>query len=125
MKIKMTSVFVKDPNEAFKFYTEILGFKKLLHMPEASLAIVVSPEEENGTSLLLEPNGNPIAKEYQQKIFESNLPVIVFGSENVIAEFERLKSLGVKFVQEPISNEWGTTAVFEDTCGNLIQIHQD
>lgn len=125
MKIKMTGVFVHDPVKAFKFYTEILGFKELLFMPEAQLAIVVSPEDEKGTSLLLEPNQNPIALQYQKGIYDSNLPVIVFGSDDVKSEYKRLKELGVKFVQEPVTNEWGTTAIFDDTCGNLIQIHQD
>ncbi|MDX1283982.1 MAG: VOC family protein [Draconibacterium sp.] len=125
MRIKMTSVFVDNPNKALNFYTEILGFKTLMHMPEYNLAIVVSPEDENGTSLLLEPNQNPIAKKYHEDIYKENLPVIVFGSKNVQKEFEELSKKGVKFTQEPITNEWGITAIFDDTFGNLIQIHQD
>jgi len=125
MKIKMTGIYVEDPVSAFKFYTEILGFKKLMYMPEAHLAIVVSPEDENGTALLLEPNGNPIAKDYQEKVSKAKLPVIVFGVENVQKEYERLRKLGVQFINKPETNEWGTSAVFDDTCGNYIQIHQD
>jgi predicted enzyme related to lactoylglutathione lyase len=125
MKIKMASILVNDPNEAFKFYTEVLGFAKLVHMPEANLAIVVSPEEPNGTGLLLEPNDNPIAKPFQQGIFDQGLPIITFGVNDVRQEYERLKALGVVFTQEPTTTEWGTTAVFNDTCGNLIQLHQD
>ena len=125
MKIKMTSIYVSDPNKAIKFYTEILGFKKLMHIPESDLAIVVSEEDENGTALLLEPNGNPLAYEYQEKVYNAGLPIIVFGSEDVKGEFKRLINLGVKFKQEPVTSEWGTTAIIDDTFGNLIQIHQD
>ena len=125
MKIKMTGIFVEDPISAFKFYTEILGFKKLIYMPEAYLAIVVSPEDEKGTALLLEPNSNPIAKTYQENVAAEKLPVIVFGVENVQKEYERLIELGVQLINKPETNEWGTTAVFDDTCGNFIQIHQD
>ena len=124
MKIKLTSVFVDDPNKAFKFYTEVLGFVKLLHVPEAFLAIVVSPEEPNGTALLLEPNGNPLAKTYQEGAYKAGLPVIVFGTEDIHQEYDRLKKLGVAFRSEPIKTEWGIQNLFEDTCGNLIQLHQ-
>ncbi len=125
MKIKLTSVFVDDPNKAFKFYTEVLGFVKKLYIPEAYLAIVVSPEAPEGTALLLEPNGNPIAKTYQEGIYNAGLPVIVFGVNDIHKEYERLKKLGVVFRKEPKKTEWGTETVFEDTCGNLIQLHQD
>lgn len=125
MKIKMTSVFVEDPIKAFKFYTEVLGFVEKLYMPEAYLAIVASPEDPDGTGLLLEPNQHPVAKAYQEGIFNAGLPVIVFGVDDVQSEYERLKNLGVTFKKEPKTNEWGTEAVFEDTCGNYIQIHQD
>jgi len=124
MKIKLTSVFVNDPNKAFKFYTEVLGFVKKLHVPEAYLAIVVSPEEPEGTALLLEPNSNPIAKTYQEALYQAGLPPIVFGVEDIQKEYERLKNLGVVFRKEPTKTEWGTETVFEDTCGNLIQLHQ-
>jgi predicted enzyme related to lactoylglutathione lyase len=113
MKIKLTSIYVKDPIEAFKFYTEILRFKELMYMPNAKLAIVVSPEEPQGTALLLEPNSNTAVKSYQETI------------DDVQKEFERLKSLGVTFKEEPTNNEWGIEAVFDDTCGNYIKIHQD
>ena len=123
MKIAMTSVFVNSPEKAFKFYTEIFGFIEMMYVPEANLAIVVSPEDPSGTALLLEPNDNPIAKTYQEAIYKQGLPVIVFGSEDVHQEYERLKKLGVVFTQEPITNPYGTEAVFEDTCGNLIKIY--
>lgn len=124
MKIALTSVPVKSPVEAFKFYTEILGFVKKLYMPEANVAIVVSPEEPDGTALLLEPNANPIAKTFHEALYKAELPPIVFGVEDIQKESERLKKLGVVFRQEPTKTEWGTQALFEDTCGNLIQLHQ-
>src|SRR4051794_23953195 len=124
MKIALTSVFVDDPTKAFKFYTEVLGFAERLYIPDAWLAIVVSPEEPDGTGLLLEPNSNPIAKDYQTALYGNGLPVIVFGVDDVQKEYERLKGLGVAFFQEPTKSDYGTQAVFDDTCGNLIQIHQ-
>ncbi len=124
MKIALTSVFVNSPAEAFKFYTEVLGYVKKLFIPEAALAIVVSQDQPDGTALLLEPNNNPIAKTYQEAIYKSGLPVIVFGTEDIQKDYERLKKLGVVFRKEPTKSEWGTETIFEDTCGNLIQLHQ-
>jgi predicted enzyme related to lactoylglutathione lyase len=124
MKIAMTSVFVDSPTKAFKFYTEVLGFVERLYIPEAQLAIVASPEEPYGTGLLLEPNDNPIAKTYQEGVYRAELPVIVFGAADVQKEYERLKELGVVFRKPPTQTEAGIETVFEDTCGNLIQIFQ-
>jgi predicted enzyme related to lactoylglutathione lyase len=124
MKIALTSLIVNNPIEAYTFYTEILGFAKRMYMPEANLAIIVSPEEPNGTGLLLEPNDNPISKTFQEALYQQGLPAIVFGVEDLQKEFERLKKLGVVFRKQPTKSEWGFAAVFEDTCGNLIQIHQ-
>ena len=124
MKIALTSVFVHDPIEAFKFYTEVLGFTSKMYMPEANLAIVASPADPDGTGLLLEPNDNPIAKTYQQAIYKAGIPVIVFSADDIQLEYERLKERGVIFKKAPTKTEWGTEAIFEDTCGNLIQIHK-
>ena len=124
MKIALTSVFVDDPNKAFTFYTEVLGFVKKMYVPEANLAIVVSPEEPDGTVLLLEPNGNLGAKAFQEGIYKAGFPIIVFGTDDIQKEYERLKSKGVVFRGEPTKTEWGTQVLFEDTCGNLVQIHQ-
>lgn len=124
MKILLTNVFVNNPIEAFKFYTEVLGFNKRLYMPEGNLAIVASPEEPDGTGLLLEPNDNPIAKTYQDAIYKAGLPVIVFGVDDIRQEYERLKKLGVVFKKEPTKTDWGTEAVFDDRCGNFIQLAQ-
>jgi len=124
MKISLTSVIVDDPAKAFKFYTEVLGFIQRMYIPEAQLAIVASPEEPDGTGLLLEPSGNPLAKTFQAGLYQAGLPAIVFGAGDVQREFERLKKLGVTFKSEPTKTEWGTQALFDDTCGNLIQLHQ-
>jgi predicted enzyme related to lactoylglutathione lyase len=125
MKIKLVSIPVNDPIAAHKFYTEILDFVSIMFMPEAQLAIVASPEDPKGTGLLLEPNGNPVSKAFQEGVYKLNLPVIIFGVDDVQAEYEKLKGRGIIFRQEPTTNEWGRQAIFEDTFGNLIQIHQD
>jgi len=124
MKITLTSVFVKSPAEALKFYTGTLGFIEKMYVPEFNLAIVVSPEEPDGTQLLLEPNDHPLAKAYQEGLYEEGIPVIVFGVEDIQKEYKRLKKLGVVFKKEPTENEWGIEAVFDDTCGNYIKLYQ-
>lgn len=121
----MTGIFVEDPNEALKIYTEKLNFKVHTHMPEMKLAIVVSPEDENGTTLLLEPQGDGFAKDYKDKIYSMGMPYMIMGVDDVQKEYERLLSHDIKFKKEPYTDDWGTSAVFEDGCGNYIQIHQD
>lgn len=124
MKILMTSVFVDAPEKAFAFYTGILGFVEKMYIPDAQIAIVVSPEDPEGTSLLLEPRGDGFASTYQKQLFDAGLPAIVFGVDDIQKEYARLKELGVVFRSEPVKTEWGTQVIFEDTCGNLIQLHQ-
>jgi len=124
MKITLTGVSVNDPIAAFKFYTETLGFIEKIYVPDAMLAIVASPEDPDGTQLLLEPNNSPFVKSYQEEVYKAGLPVIVFGVDNIETEFNRLKNLGVKFVKEPTTMDWGIEAIFDDTCGNLIQLYQ-
>jgi predicted enzyme related to lactoylglutathione lyase len=124
MKIGLVSLIVDDPIKAFKFYTEKLGFIERMYMPEMLLAIVASPEEPDGSGLLLEPNNNPLAKTFQEGVYAAGLPLIVFGVEDLQKEYERLTALGVTFRQEPTQTEWGKQALIEDTCGNLIQLHQ-
>jgi predicted enzyme related to lactoylglutathione lyase len=124
MKIGMTSVFVDDPVRAFKFYTETLGFAKKVFMPEALLAIVVSTEDPDGTSLMLEPNDNPIARNYQEGLYNAGIPVIVFTAPDVQKEYERLLNAGVKFRNVPTKTQYGTDALFEDGFGNIIQLYQ-
>ena len=124
MKIKLVSIPVNDPIAAHKFYTETLGFISRMFLPESWIAIVASPEEKDGTGLLLEPNHNPISKTFQTGVYKAGLPIIIFGVDDIQGEYERLKKSGVVFRKEPTKTEWGIEAIFEDTCGNLIQIHQ-
>lgn len=124
MKISLVSVFVNNPLEAFKFYTEKLGFIKKMYMPEMYLAIVASPEDPDGTSILLEPNNNLGAKEFQEGIYKAGLPVIIFAVGDIYKEYKRLKNLGIKFKKEPAKTDWGIEAIFDDTCGNYIQLVQ-
>jgi predicted enzyme related to lactoylglutathione lyase len=124
IKIALTSVFVPDPNKAHAFYTEKLGFVSKLHMPEHQVAIVVSAADPDGTALLLEPNGNLGADTFQKAVYDANLPIIVFGTEDIEAEYKRLQNLGVDFRSGPTKTDYGIEAVFEDTCGNLIQLTQ-
>jgi predicted enzyme related to lactoylglutathione lyase len=125
MKIALTSVSVVDPLKAFKFYTDVLGFQEKLYLPDMYLAIVVAPDEPEGTALLLEPRGNLGSKEFFEGIYNANLPVIIFGTKDIEADYERLKAKGVVFRKPPTKTEWGTETLFEDTCGNLIQLHQE
>ena len=127
MKIIYTSLFVNDQDKALKFYTETLGFVKKSDITagEYRWLTVVSPDDQNGTELVLEPNDNPTAKTYQKAIFEQSIPATSFGVSDIRREYERMKKLGVKFTMEPTEiMEHVTIAVFDDTCGNLIQIQQ-
>ncbi|MEU9140967.1 VOC family protein [Streptomyces sp. NPDC048404] len=125
MKIHLTSVFVDDQAKAEHFYTEILGFVKKHDIPcgeEARWLTVVSPDEPGGTELLLEPAGHPAVKPYRDALVKDGIPLAQFAVNDVEAEHERLIALGVHFTQEPLAMGPVTTAVFDDTCGNLIQI---
>lgn len=124
MKISLVSIPVNNPLEAFKFYTEVLGFAEKMYLPDAYIAIVVSPEQPEGTTLLLEPNHHPVSKAFQEGVYQLGLPIIIFGTDDVQKEYERLKEKGVVFKKPPTQTEWGTEAIFDDTCGNFIQIHQ-
>ena len=126
MRITHSSVFVNDQDEALKFYTETLGFVKKHDVPvgEFKWLTVVSPDDPDGTELLLEPNDNPVAQEFQKGIFDQGIPATAFSVADIRAEYERLKLLGVAFTMEPTELPNVTIAVFDDTCGNLIQIMQ-
>ena len=127
MKIIYTKIFVNDQDKALKFYTETLGFVKKSDITAGGYRwlTVVSPDDQNGTELILELNDNPAAKTYQKAIFEQSIPATNFGVSDVRAEHERLKKLGVKFTMEPTEVMKNVTiAVLDDTCGNLIQIQQ-
>ncbi|MCY9784614.1 VOC family protein [Nocardiopsis sp. EMB25] len=127
MRIHLSSVFVDDQDKALRFYTEVLGFVKKHEVPlgEDRWLTVVSPEDRDGTELLLEPSGHPAVKPFREALVSDGIPYTQFAVDDVRAEFERLRTLGVRFTQEPVEMGPVTTAVFDDTCGNLIQIiHQ-
>jgi len=126
IRIKLTSVFVDDQDKALKFYTEVLGFVKKRDIPvgKAKWLTVVSPAEPDGPELLLEPSDNPATKTFKKAIFEQGIPFTAFAVDDVRKEYERMKSLGVVFRTEPMKMGGTTIAVFEDTCGNLIQLFQ-
>lgn len=126
MRISLTTVLVADQDTALGFYTEKLGFVKRVDIPmgEFRWLTVVSPEDPEGTQLVLEPNANPVAATYQHALYESGIPLTSFEVPDVKEEFERLRSNGVEFHTPPTEAGDTTIAVFEDTCGNLIQIHE-
>ena len=124
MRINVTSVLVDDQDKALAFYTDVLGFLKKTDIPlgDAKWLTVVSPDAPDGVELLLEPDGHPAARPFKAALVEDGIPFTSFAVDNVQAEYERLTSLGVTFTQAPTPMGPVTTAVFDDTCGNLIQI---
>ena len=128
MRIHLASIFVDDQAKALRFYTEILGFEKKHEFPvgDYSWLTLVSPSEPNGTQLLLEPDAHPAVRPFKDALVDDGIPFTSFAVDDVHAEHERLSALGVRFIQEPTDLGPATTAVFEDTCGNLIAIvHQN
>jgi catechol 2,3-dioxygenase-like lactoylglutathione lyase family enzyme len=121
----MCSIHVQDPAEAHSFYTGTLGFETLMAMPEYNLFIVKDPGADGGVGLLLEPSDNPIAAAYMNGLHDAGLPAIVFGVPDVRAEHQRLTAAGVQFQGEPSEGAAGVSAVFDDGCGNFVQLHQD
>ena len=126
MKIQLTSIFVDDQDKALKFYVEVLGFVKKEDVPvgEFKWLTVVSPDGPDDIELLLEPNDNPAAKTYQKAIFEQGIPHTAFAVDDIHKEYERLKEQGVVFTMEPTESGPAILAIFNDTCGNLIQLYQ-
>lgn len=128
MKIKLTSVSIADYDKALHFYTDILGFVKKHDMPlgdGARWITVVSPEDPNGTELLLEPNATyPAMKALKAALVEDGIPFTAFQVQDIHAEYERLQKLGVVFTMEPTNMGPSTIAILDDTCGNLIQLYQ-
>jgi len=128
MKIKLSSVSIDDYDKALKFYTEMLGFLKKRDIPLGAGArwiTVVSAEEPEGTELLLEPNADyPAMKALKESLMQDGIPFTAFEVRNVQEEYERMKDLGVEFTMEPTNMGMTSAAVFNDTCGNLIQIYQ-
>lgn len=127
MKINLTNVLVDDQEKALKFYTEVLGFVKKTDFPvgEHRFLTVISPEGPKETELLLEPMGFPPAVTYQKALFEAGIPYTSFAVDDIQKEFQRMTDLGVVFTSEPTQTGPVTTAVFNDTCGNLIQLAEE
>ena len=124
MRINLTSVLVDDQEKALRFYTEVLGFQEKANVPlgEHRWITVVSPEDPDGTELVHEPDEHPAAKPFKKALVADGIPFTSFAVDDVKAEYERLRGLGVRFTQEPADMGPVTTAVLDDTCGNLIQI---
>ena len=124
MRINLASVLIDDQDKAQRFYTEVLGFTEKTNVPlgEYRWITVVSPEDPDGTELVLEPDEHPAAKPFKKALVADGIPFISFAVDDVRAEYERLRGLGVRFTQEPVDMGPVTTAVLDDTCGNLIQI---
>ncbi|MEW2444388.1 VOC family protein [Micromonospora marina] len=126
MRINLTNVYVDDQAKALRFYTEVLGFVKKTDVPtgEYRWLTVVSPDAPDGVELLLEPDAHPAAKAFKEALAADGIPLTQFAVDDVAAEHDRLRGLGVLFTQAPVDMGPVTTAVFDDTCGNLIQIAQ-
>ncbi|HTP68983.1 MAG TPA: VOC family protein [Dongiaceae bacterium] len=126
MKIRLTSVYVDDQSKALRFYTEVLGFAKKSDFSQGPFRwlTVTSSEEPNGTELQLALNNSPAAKAYQDALFQQNQPAAMFFTEDVKADYERIKGLGGEFTMPPTAVTGSTIAMLKDTCGNLIQLTQ-
>ena len=124
MKIKVTSVFVDDQEKALRFYTEVLGFVKKTDFSQGPYRwlTVASPEEPDGVELQLAPNSNPAAKAYQRAIFQQGQPAMMFFTDDVKGDYERIKAGGAEFTMPPTDVTASTIAMLNDTCGNLIQL---
>ena len=126
MRINVTSVMVDDQDKALRFYTDVLGFVKKTEFPvgEFRWLTVVSPDAPDGVELSLEPDAHPAARPFKEALVADGIPFTSFAVDDVAAEYERLVRLGVTFTQPPTEMGPVTTAVFDDTCGNLIQMAQ-
>ena len=126
MKIKIMNQYVDDQEKALRFYTEVLGFAKKADFSNGSYRwlTVASAEEPNGTELQLALNNNPAAKTYQQALFQQNQPAAMFFTDDVQADYERMKGHGAEFTMPPTDVTASKIAMLKDTCGNLIQLTQ-
>ncbi len=124
MRINLASVLVDDQEKALRFYTDVLGFVKKHDIPmgEDRWLTVVSPQDPDGTELVLEPSSHPAVKPFKEALVADGIPYTSFAVDDVKTEYQRLRGLGVRFTQEPVDMGPVTTAVLDDTCGNLIQI---
>ncbi len=127
MRINLASVLVDDQERAARFYTEILGFQKKHDIPMGKhrWLTVVSPEKPDGVELVLEPDEHPAVRPFKSALVEDGIPFTSFAVDDLYAEHKRLEALGVRFTQQPTDLGTVITAVFDDTCGNLIQIAQE
>jgi len=126
MRIVLSSVFVDDQARALDFYTTKLGFIKKADVPlgEARWLTVVSPDDQDGVELLLEPDGHPAVRPFKNALVQDGIPFASFAVRDIRAEYDRLRAAGVVFTQPPVEMGPVTTAVLDDTCGNLIQLAQ-
>ena len=126
MKIKVTSVYVDDQEKALRFYTEVLGLAKKADFSQGPyrLLTVASPEEPDGTELQLALNNNPAAKAYQQALFQQSQPAIMFYTDDINGDYERIKTRGAEFTMPPTDVTGSTIAMLNDSCGNLVQLTQ-
>ncbi len=126
MKIKLASIYVDDQEKALRFYTDVLGFVKKADFSQGPFRwlTVASPEEPDGTELQLALNDNPAAKTYQQAMFQQGQPAAMFYTDDVQADYERIKARGAEFTMPPTQVTGSTIAMLDDTCGNLIQLTQ-
>jgi catechol 2,3-dioxygenase-like lactoylglutathione lyase family enzyme len=124
MRINLSSIFVDDQDKALRFYTDVLGFVKKtdLDLGEARWLTVVGPDQPDGTELVLEPDDHPAVGPFKRALVEDGIPFTSFAVDDVQAEYERLRALGVRFTQQPADMGTVTLAVLDDTCGNLVQI---
>jgi predicted enzyme related to lactoylglutathione lyase len=124
MKIKLTSLYVDDQDKALGFYTEVLGFLKKNDFSNGPYRwlTVASPEDPDGTELQLALNNNAAAKTYQQALLQQNQPAAMFFTDDIKADYERMKARGAEFTMPPTDVTASTIAMLKDTCGNLIQI---
>ena len=126
MKIKVMSVYVDDQEKALRFYTDVLGFQKKADVTQGPYRwlTVVSAEEPGGVELQLAPNDNPAAKAYQHALFQQGQPAAMFFTDDIQAEYQRMKAHGVEFTMPPTDVTGSRIAMLKDTCGNLIQVTQ-
>lgn len=124
MKIKLTSLYVDNQENALRFYTEVLGFTRKSDFSNGPFRwlTVASPDEPDGTELQLALNNNPAAKTYQQAIFQQNQPAAMFFTDNIKGDYERIKARGAEFTMPPTDVTGSTIAMLNDTCGNLVQL---
>ena len=125
MRIQMMSVLVNDQERALAFYTEVLGFVATQDELAGEFRVLTVQSPEGGPELMLEPNAHPASQVYQAAIYRDGIPAAVFFVDDLDVEHARLTAQGVRFQVEPTRSEWGYDAVLDDTCGNLIALHEE